>query len=479
MVRCLSKPAAVWGGPWREAFPGPGAFASEGHGKKAAPRTQAGAAAEGETKGRGLFFLLALSVLLLAAGALLFRLTGAGLTAGAPGGLNGSAATLSAGRTWSGIVDVIAERDFTIGLRRDGTVVFAGNDYSGAGKRIASWRNIARIELSSGRDYVIGYRWDGTVALEYLSSWGSFGGSSDWREADFASWKDVKQLLISTWYCLALHGDGTVSYLAGEAESRDALRPVAAWKNIEQLAMNDNLLVVGLKSDGTVVSTNDRALSEEGGYWGGSWGSKENWKGIKTLASSFCGIYAVKWDGTVLGMGRKGWNDIESLCFASDSMFGLRRDGTVATNFSEEYSGDPRLKEIAGWTHIVQLGFDNTGFARYVPVGLCADGTVCAVTRGYDGEAYGEWNFSGWSRVKTLYSGTDYTIGLRGDGTLLVTGGEFGTLDYLGQVSRWKDIAAIYVAPGDYEEDHIIGLKSDGTLVAAGNNDKGQCEVTR
>ena len=59
---------------------------------------------------------------------------------------------------------------------------------------------------------------------------------------------------------------------------------------------------------------------------------------------------------------------------------------------------------------------------------------------------------------------------------MLVTGGEFGTLDYLDEIARWTDIRAIFFGGGEYT-DHIVGLKTDGTLVAAGNNSQGQCEV--
>ena len=75
-----------------------------------------------------------------------------------------------------------------------------------------------------------------------------------------------------------------------------------------------------------------------------------------------------------------------------------------------------------------------------------------------------------------LFSGSDYTIGLREDGTLLVTGGEFGTVDYLRQLAGWRDVQRIYPAQGEYT-DHIVALLWDGTLLAAGDNSRGQCSV--
>ena len=464
MERCLTKPFAL-----REELLG--AF-----------RELTGAAASClKAKKDRLRLLAAALILLLSVGALLSALPGREIGARMPPAASGPAAFR--GKDWNGIVDVVAGNGFTAGLRRDGTVAYSGNDYGGAGRRVASWKNIERIELAgwadyiNGDDYLIGYRKDGTVALESLRDWSEAFSDTHWQEKDFSSWKDVRQLWIASSFCLGLHGDGTVSLLAADAETQDALRAVTAWKGIEQLATDGYSLVVGLKADGTVVSTDDEALAEQGAYWGSSWGPRKDWNGIRTLAGSWSGVYAIKWDGTVLGQRHAGWTNIDSLYFAPDSMFGLRRDGTVAVNFYGDQAEDERLAEIAGWTDIVQLGFDITGITRYVPVGLRADGTVRAVTWHY-GERYADWDFTGWSGVKKLYSGTDYTIGLRADGTLLVTGGEFGTADFLYEVSRWTDIAEIYAAPGE-ETDHIVGLKFDGTLVAAGNNDAGQCEVRR
>ena len=110
-------------------------------------------------------------------------------------------------------------------------------------------------------------------------------------------------------------------------------------------------------------------------------------------------------------------------------------------------------------------------------MGLRYDGTIAAVTQA-DGSPYGEWDFNGWGDVRRLFSGTDFTLGLREDGSVLVTGGEFGTLDYVSQISRWNNISWIYPAEGEYNTDHIVGLKTDGTLVAAGDNSFGQCDVS-
>jgi len=66
--------------------------------------------------------------------------------------------------------------------------------------------------------------------------------------------------------------------------------------------------------------------------------------------------------------------------------------------------------------------------------------------------------------------GNTHTVGLKTDGTVVAAGD-----NSRGQcnVSGWRDIVA--VAAGFY---HTVGLKADGTVVAVGSNDKGQCNVS-
>ena len=66
-------------------------------------------------------------------------------------------------------------------------------------------------------------------------------------------------------------------------------------------------------------------------------------------------------------------------------------------------------------------------------------------------------------------AGSEHTVGLKSDGTVVAVGENyFGRCD----VGGWTDI--VKVAGGGY---HTVGLKQNGTLVAVGNNDDGQCDV--
>ena len=379
---------------------------------------------------------------------------------------------------WDNIVAIYAGEDYSLGLRADGRVAWAGCDASDAIRALSGWRDIQSLELQGWENYVVGYRSDGSVALTSLYGWDGCDWREPWTEQELAGWTNVKKLRINGDLCVGLQRDGHVLAATKDREAFGALvDTVQRWQDVRDILVYYDL-VVGLKTDGTIVTNNPELLHDQGVYWGGSWGPSTNWTQVKCLVDSLIGPYAIKTDGSVLGIDRPGWDNVDSLYFNCDSMFALRRDGSVASNFSdyyEYYEMDPRLQEVAGWTNITALGFDDEGMGRYVPLGLCSDGTVKAVTTGYEGEPYGEWDVSGWTNVKTLYSGTSYTFGLRPDGSILATGGEFSTLPWISAVAAWTDIAAIAVGRG--EAPHVLGLRFDGTVVSCGNNDHGQCSV--
>ena len=65
---------------------------------------------------------------------------------------------------------------------------------------------------------------------------------------------------------------------------------------------------------------------------------------------------------------------LKETVIGSDSWFGLRNDGTVAVLGSSSSPNDTRILELQSWQNISELSM--TGYSRYIPVGLCADGTV-------------------------------------------------------------------------------------------------------
>ena len=75
------------------------------------------------------------------------------------------------------------------------------------------------------------------------------------------------------------------------------------------------------------------------------------------------------------------------------------------------------------------------------------------------------------TNYKSISAGGYHTIGLKSNGTVIACGNnDNGQCD----VSKWKDI--ISISAGNC---HTVGLKKDGTVVACGNNYYGQCNVAK
>ena len=383
------------------------------------------------------------------------------------------AAPASAAGDWQDIVMAVAAPGCTVALRSDGRVLYAGNQSIPAAREVGSWQDVVWIETQDAGKYLVGYTSDNRVYLSVLQEGGSYYGNTFDQNA-VKDWQNIYKVVICYDLALGLDYDGGFYWSAFDGSALEAAQSCQGWPALWDIATDGYSLIIGLGEGGKVYCNDPQAMYSASSYWGGGSERSADWTGVSAIYCTGCGLYAVK-DNEVLGMCGRGWNSMESLYIAPDSMFGLRYDGTVAANFLDEYfRNDNRLQQVAGWRDIMQLSFD--GSLRYLPVGLRFDGTVAAVTQ-VDGQPYGEWNFNGWSDVRRLFSGTDFTLGLREDGSVLVTGGEFGTLGYLSQISRWNHISWIYPAVGEYNTDHIVGLKTDGTLVAAGDNSYGQCNV--
>lgn len=137
---------------------------------------------------------------------------------------------------------------------------------------------------------------------------------------------------------------------------------------------------------------------------------------------------------------------------------GLKADGTVVAVGGSEY-GRP---DVSGWRDIVDISASS-----FHAVGLRANGTVAAA--GWN--EFGQCDISGWTDIVAITAGHRRTVGLRMDGTVVSTTGDnhYGQCD----VSDWTNIVSI--GAGDY---HTVGLKADGTVVAVGSNKSRQCNVS-
>ena len=259
---------------------------------------------------------------------------------------------------------------------------------------------------------------------------------------------------------VAVREDGTVVTSGDDTWFDDA----PDWTDVIAVATDEDC-IIALKDDGTVVG--------EGNIWirnpsGSGLVQGPGWTDMIQISAS-CGyvrnIVGLKSNGTVVtingndfGEGNvSDWTDIVAVSAGSYHTVGLKSDGTVVAVGDNDFG----QCDVSGWTDIVAVsaGHSHT-------VGLKSDGTVVAV----GDNDYGQCDVSGWSDIVAVSAGGYHTVGLKSDGTVVATG---DNSDNQCDVSDWTDIVA--VSAGFY---HTVGLKSDGTVVAVGNNDDGQCDVS-
>ena len=125
----------------------------------------------------------------------------------------------------------------TVGLKSDGTVVAAGDNYSRCD--VSDWTDV--VAIACGFGHTVGLKSDGTVVAV---------GDNDDGECDVSDWTDVVAIACSGNHAVGLKSDGTV-VAAGYNKSGQC--DVSAWTDVVAIACGDDH-TVGLKSDGTVVA---------------------------------------------------------------------------------------------------------------------------------------------------------------------------------------------------------------------------------
>lgn len=99
-------------------------------------------------------------------------------------------------------------------------------------------------------------------------------------------------------------------------------------------------------------------------------------------------------------------------------------------------------------------------------IGLRTDGTVLVT----GGKLFDICNVSDWHDIVEIACACNHVVGLRADGTVAAAGENH---DGQCNVSSWNNVIAIACS-----DSHTVGLRADGTVVASGKNEDGQCNVS-
>lgn len=183
--------------------------------------------------------------------------------------------------SWSDIVAVAAGYSHNVGLKRDGTVVYAGHVPEAAAEALPTWESIVAID--AGQLITVGLKEDGTVV--------ACGG----EVPDVSSWSGITAVSAAGSYVMGLKADGTV--VAASTKTNDPRCDVSSWTDIVAICAGLNHCV-GLKADGTVVST----VIVDQDYDLGQC-NVGDWTDIVAISANHTHTLGLKSDGTVVAVG--------------------------------------------------------------------------------------------------------------------------------------------------------------------------------
>lgn len=426
---------------------------------------------------------------------------------------------------WDRIVDVVVDEGRVLGLRDDGTVVYAGDEREDC--TIGQWRNVAK--LVDIRYHSVAITKDGRILWDcesdvtgfeacYLndltSKWRDvekivegfmnaqygitkdgrvFGFGGELGEVTFEGHEGIVDLAVGIWIGFALKRDGSVVTYPEDLASDPEL-----LTSITKMVTNSSGRMTFLKEDGAVIS----------GYIHDGTVEKKDWRNIVEIweypnvigLDRDGNIHCDSFSSTELAILTEGVKDTKPQIEATGAIAAgsyhsvwIKEDGSVAAIGQS----DGGRCDVSDWTDIIAVS------ASEHTVGLKSDGTVVAAGK----NEYGKCDVQDWQNIVDIAAGSKNTVGLRADGTVVVAGSNVykqknvndwvdiidvtagektvygltrdGAVSAAGSnasgcadVSGWSNIVAISAG-----NQHVVGLKADGTVVATGSNGYGQCNV--
>ncbi|MBD5103288.1 MAG: TIR domain-containing protein [Ruminococcaceae bacterium] len=199
---------------------------------------------------------------------------------------------------WTNIEKVVCEYHHTIGLKRDGTVIAAGDNFDQSCE-VSSWCDI--IDIACGDYHTVGLKKDGSVV--------ACGGKNFY--------------------------DGL-----NEVEANSGQCDIKGWKDIAVICCSSRA-TYGVKRDGTICVAGDALLDRFGE------GACVNWTDIVGISASNTHVVGIKSNGTVVACGKNdcgqcnvsGWTDVVVIACSNNHTVGIRHDGTIlatGTNYNNQ-----------------------------------------------------------------------------------------------------------------------------------------------
>lgn len=270
-----------------------------------------------------------------------------------------------------------------VAVKKDGAIITAGDNRYGQ-CNVGSWRDVVAIAV--GEWHTVGLKKDGTVVAT---------GVNDYGQCNVGNWQDIVAIAAGESHTVGLKKDGAV---VATGENGNGRCNVGSWQDIVAIAAG-KLHTVGLKKNGTVVDT----LRPDDPHNAGRWRDV-----VAVAASTWWETKGLKKGGTVImtvvdeseHRDVSSWRDIVAIALGHSHMVGLKTDGTVVSSPSL----DECEKRDGGWQKTLAVG-DTFIMVDFLPF-----------------DNYNKCNVSGWRDIVAITAGTDTTMGLKKDGTVIFAG---------------------------------------------------------
>ena len=339
-------------------------------------------------RGKGLFSLLLVSVLLLSAGPSALAAGGGeqldmlvpadpdeAFDPAAARGYGANVEAMEALLGWTDLVQVAVSsgesNQFVLGLKKDGTVLAAGNDDFGQ-CQVAGWTDV--VQISAGSGHAVGLKKDGTVLA---------AGDNMFGQCDVASMKGLRSVLAGNYFTAGIDASGNFVF--------------AGYREYDP---------------GTWYELGDYPVS---------------WKDLRELAARGDDLLCRTGDGTVLWFGFNGlMTDFQTNCRLADpgeKVTALAVGGDYGMSFAVELQAGGRVKVLGDNSYGQARAEDWQNLSAVAAggghvAGLKKDGTVLAVGN----DDCGQCQVAGWTDVASLAAGEHCTLGLTKEGKLLLAG---------------------------------------------------------
>ena len=284
-----------------------------------------------------------------------------------------------------GIVGITGNYFNTVALKEDGTVLVVGQYSYRSSSVYSKLRDI--IYVSCASDHFAGLKEDGTVTACILSS-----RDDEYGTCSTHDWRDIASVYTGNDYnnkgfTIGLKKDGS-TLICGHVDW--SVADIRDWQDISAIKQSkDYLRTVGIKTDGTVAVAGFSLVGSNFNNWHNIVDvCFDNWKNI---------VIGLKSDGTVVTEFRSDkpsdyefnpskWRKIVAISSDKGSLVGLKADGTVVATGNNDHG----QLDVHGFSDIVAIKVGD-GYTA----GLKADGTVVAVGNNEEGQC----NVQQWSNI--------------------------------------------------------------------------------